>query len=96
MLEDQCVLVDRDDNITGYANKLTTHQFKHGTGPLHRAFSVFLFSPDNKLLLQQRAACKVTFPSVWTNTCCSHPLAGQQLEVKLANVVVMPTTLPLF
>jgi hypothetical protein len=45
-------------------------------GLLHRAFSVFLFNSDNKLLLQQRAASKITFPKVWTNTCCSHPLHG--------------------
>lgn len=45
-------------------------------GLLHRAFSVFLFDSDNKLLLQQRAASKITFPKVWTNTCCSHPLHG--------------------
>jgi isopentenyl-diphosphate delta-isomerase type 1 len=43
---------------------------------LHRAFSVFLFNSEGKLLLQQRAASKVTFPNVWTNTCCSHPLYG--------------------
>jgi len=41
---------------------------------LHRAFSVFLFNSRNELLLQQRAEHKVTFPFVWTNTCCSHPL----------------------
>jgi isopentenyl-diphosphate delta-isomerase len=45
-------------------------------GLLHRAFSVFLFNSENKLLLQQRAASKITFPKVWTNTCCSHPLYG--------------------
>lgn len=43
-------------------------------GLLHRAFSVFLFDSNNKLLLQQRAAEKITFPNMWTNTCCSHPL----------------------
>lgn len=41
---------------------------------LHRAFSVFLFNSEGKLLLQQRSADKITFPSYWTNTCCSHPL----------------------
>lgn len=41
---------------------------------LHRAFSVFLFNSNHELLLQQRSATKVTFPLVWTNTCCSHPL----------------------
>nr|GMC52075.1 isopentenyl-diphosphate Delta-isomerase I [Ipomoea batatas] len=41
---------------------------------LHRAFSVFLFNSKYELLLQQRSATKVTFPLVWTNTCCSHPL----------------------
>jgi isopentenyl-diphosphate delta-isomerase len=44
-------------------------------GLLHRAFSAFIFRPsDGKLLLQQRADCKITFPTMWTNTCCSHPL----------------------
>lgn len=44
-------------------------------GLLHRAFSVFLFDEQNRLLLQQRATEKITFPDMWTNTCCSHPLA---------------------
>ncbi len=43
-------------------------------GLLHRAFSVFLFDSNNRLLLQQRAPEKITFPNMWTNTCCSHPL----------------------
>jgi isopentenyl-diphosphate Delta-isomerase len=44
-------------------------------GLLHRAFSAFVFRPtDGKLLLQQRASEKITFPDMWTNTCCSHPL----------------------
>ena len=44
-------------------------------GLLHRAFSAFIFRPsDGKLLLQRRASEKITFPDMWTNTCCSHPL----------------------
>ena len=41
---------------------------------MHRAFSVLLFNLNNKLLIQQRANEKITFPSIWANSCCSHPL----------------------
>ena len=50
-------------------------------GLLHRAFSAFIFRPsDGKLLLQQRASEKITFPDMWTNTCCSHPLDDFEKE----------------
>lgn len=50
-------------------------------GLLHRAFSAFVFRPsDGKLLLQQRAAEKITFAGMWTNTCCSHPLDDFEQE----------------
>jgi isopentenyl-diphosphate Delta-isomerase len=50
-------------------------------GLLHRAFSAFIFRPsDGKLLLQQRASEKITFPDMWTNTCCSHPLDDFEVE----------------
>ena len=60
-------------------------------GLLHRAFSVFLFDSQNQLLLQQRASEKITFPDMWTNTCCSHPLGipsetGDTLETAVAGV----------
>ena len=41
---------------------------------LHRAFSVFLFDQQDRLLIQQRSSEKITFPNLYTNTCCSHPL----------------------
>lgn len=60
-------------------------------GLLHRAFSVFLFDSNKRLLLQQRAAEKITFPNMWTNTCCSHPLGvagetGAELEAAIMGV----------
>lgn len=78
MYKDECILVDDNDSITGHGSKYDAHRFtaQQPTGLLHRAFSVFLFRDDNELLLQQRASSKITFPSVWTNTCCSHPLHG--------------------
>jgi isopentenyl-diphosphate delta-isomerase len=46
-------------------------------GRLHRAFSVLLFDPRGRTLLQQRAAVKTRFPSRWANTCCGHPRPGE-------------------
>jgi isopentenyl-diphosphate delta-isomerase len=48
---------------------------------LHRAFSVFLRRPDGRVLLQQRAAVKTRFPLRWGNTCCGHPVPGEEVAV---------------
>ena len=63
---------DEKDAIVGHDSKYASHRFipTQPRGKLHRAFSVFLFDKNDRLLLQQRAASKITFPSVWTNTCC--------------------------
>nr|GLL18004.1 isopentenyl-diphosphate Delta-isomerase I [Ipomoea trifida]GMC47768.1 isopentenyl-diphosphate Delta-isomerase I [Ipomoea batatas]GMC50178.1 isopentenyl-diphosphate Delta-isomerase I [Ipomoea batatas]GMC54050.1 isopentenyl-diphosphate Delta-isomerase I [Ipomoea batatas]GMC54779.1 isopentenyl-diphosphate Delta-isomerase I [Ipomoea batatas] len=76
MFEDECILVDENDNVVGHDTKYNCHLMEkiESENLLHRAFSVFLFNSKYELLLQQRSATKVTFPLVWTNTCCSHPL----------------------
>jgi farnesyl-diphosphate farnesyltransferase len=78
MAKDECILVNENDEIVGHASKKEAHIFskKNPRGKLHRAFSVFLFDQKGRLLLQKRASDKITFPDVWTNTCCSHPLYG--------------------
>lgn len=73
MAQDKCILVDDLDNIIGSASKYECHTAESAS--LHRAFSVFLFDESDRILLQKRASSKITFPDVWTNTCCSHPLA---------------------
>ncbi|CAK9012094.1 unnamed protein product [Durusdinium trenchii] len=80
MLKDECILVNYMDEVIGHNNKYNCHKFVPGQprGLLHRAFSVLLFDHENRLLLQQRAKSKITFPLVWTNTCCSHPLYGMK------------------
>jgi len=73
-------------SIDEMIDKLAGHLMKNiDEGLLHRAFSVFLFDRNSRLLLQQRASEKITFPDMWTNTCCSHPLGvpgetGSNLE----------------
>ncbi|RZB53326.1 Isopentenyl-diphosphate Delta-isomerase II isoform B [Glycine soja] len=76
MFEDECILVDENDRVVGHDSKYNCHLMEkiEAENLLHRAFSVFLFNSKYELLLQQRSATKVTFPLVWTNTCCSHPL----------------------
>ena len=75
LMAEKVILVDEKDNIIGADSKIDTH---HKIGALHRAFSVLLFNSDGKLLLQRRALDKVTFPGVWANSCCSHPLASEE------------------
>jgi isopentenyl-diphosphate delta-isomerase len=73
MVEEQVILVDKDDNQIGLMPKMEAHE----KALLHRAFSVFTFNDRGELLLQQRAADKYHSPLLWTNTCCSHQRDGE-------------------
>ncbi len=75
---EQLILVDADDNETGFLSKAEAHD---GDGVLHRAFSVFLFNENGELLMQQRAVGKRLWPGFWSNSCCSHPRRGETMEV---------------
>ncbi|XP_061443489.1 isopentenyl-diphosphate Delta-isomerase 1 isoform X2 [Rhineura floridana] len=87
LLAEMCILIDENDNNIGSDTKKNCHLNENiDKGLLHRAFSVFLFNTENKLLLQQRSDAKITFPDCFTNTCCSHPL-NTPLEVEEDNAV---------
>ncbi|MAG15991.1 isopentenyl-diphosphate delta-isomerase [Candidatus Woesearchaeota archaeon] len=73
---EEVILVDENDKQIGTAEKLQAHK----DGKLHRAFSVFVFNSEGKLLLQQRAKSKYHSPGLWTNTVCSHPRLGESVE----------------
>jgi isopentenyl-diphosphate delta-isomerase len=71
------VLVDDNDQPIGTMPKSEVH----GTQtPLHRAFSCFVFNSKGQLLLQQRASSKKTWPLVWSNSCCGHPMPDESRE----------------
>ncbi|CEJ84764.1 Putative Isopentenyl-diphosphate Delta-isomerase [[Torrubiella] hemipterigena] len=75
LMDEVCIVLDENDLPIGKASKKICHLMTNiDKGLLHRAFSLFLFNDKNELLLQQRASEKITFPDLWTNTCCSHPL----------------------
>ncbi|MGN6334433.1 isopentenyl-diphosphate Delta-isomerase [Mycobacterium sp.] len=75
--DEQLILVDSDDREIGFLAKADAHV---GRGTLHRAFSVFVFSPAGELLVQQRAKSKPLWPGHWSNTCCSHPRLGEKMD----------------
>lgn len=78
LMEEKLILVNEEDKPIGAISKKDAHSnayFREADTPQpHRAFSVFLFNDKLELMLQQRASEKITFPGLWTNTCCSHPL----------------------
>jgi len=67
------ILVNEDDIPNGAMEKLEAHK----RGLKHRAISVYVFSSDGKMLLQQRASDKYHCGGQWSNTCCSHPNPGE-------------------
>lgn len=71
---DHVVLVDNQNKVLGTAPKLTAH---NSNTPLHRGFSVFLFNKKGELLLQQRSKIKKTFPLIWSNSVCGHPMLNE-------------------
>ena len=70
---EKIILVDKNDLAIGEMEKMEAHE----KAVLHRAFSIFVFNGQNKLMLQQRALSKYHSPGLWTNTCCSHPRPGE-------------------
>jgi len=75
--DEQLVLVDSDDRVLGTRSKSLCHD---GAGVLHRAFSLFVFNRTGELLIQQRHASKRLWPLYWSNSCCSHPRAGEAID----------------
>jgi len=71
--EDDVILVDSSDREVGVGKKSTVHRL----GLLHRAFSVFLFDGQGRLLTQRRALDKYHSGGRWANSCCGHPRPGE-------------------
>ena len=72
---EKVILVNELDEAIGEMEKMEAHE----KGILHRAFSVFIFNDKNELLLQKRASAKYHSGGLWSNTCCSHPRAGEDV-----------------
>lgn len=73
---EKLILVDEHDNQIGTISKAEAH---NADGTLHRAFSLFVFNDKGELLLQQRSPEKRLWGGYWSNSCCSHPRAGEEM-----------------
>ena len=74
LMAEAVIQVNERDEVLGPLSKLEAHR---GPGAFHRAFSLLLFNSKGEMLLQRRSMDKVTFPGVWANACCSHPLHAE-------------------
>jgi len=76
MIEQQVVLVDKNNRKIGIKEKIKAHK----EGKLHRAFSIFIFNSKGELLIQQRAKTKYHSGGLWSNTVCSHPKPNETYQ----------------
>lgn len=76
MMEEQVILVNKNDMPIGKIGKLEAHQ----KGLLHRAISIFIFNSEGEMLIQKRASHKYHTPSLWSNTACSHPRSNEMVK----------------
>lgn len=75
-MEEQVVLVNEQNEELGLMGKQEAHE----KGLLHRAISVIIFNSKGEQLVQQRAFTKYHWAGIWSNTCCSHPRAGETFQ----------------
>ena len=77
------ILTNEQGEAIGKENVIDAHI---DGGKLHKAFSVFVFTPQKKkLLIQRRASVKMLWPGYWSNTCCSHPRGKFPIEIEAAD-----------
>jgi isopentenyl-diphosphate delta-isomerase type 1 len=75
---DEMVVLVTDDNEPLRTER--KHIAHNGYTQLHRAFSIFLFNREGEVLLQRRSEDKLTWPGVWSNSCCGHPKLHESNE----------------
>ncbi|MDZ7935639.1 MAG: isopentenyl-diphosphate Delta-isomerase [Emticicia sp.] len=72
----EIIVVNEQDEEIATGEKLWVHQ----QGLLHRAFSILIFNENNEMLIHQRTSHKYHCGGLWTNACCGHPNANEEIS----------------
>jgi isopentenyl-diphosphate delta-isomerase len=75
--DQRVIAVEADDTERRLVNRLEAHT---GDGIRHRAFTVLVFDPQDRILLAQRSPEKRLWDTCWDGTVASHPEQGQSQE----------------
>ena len=76
-MQNYVVLVDKNDEELGLADKIEAHTTKP---QLHRAITVLLFNDKNEILITKRSKGKLVWPLIWETTCSTHPFENESYE----------------
>ena len=72
-MEEQFDVVNEQDEVIGQAARSVVH----AQGLWHRGAHIFLFTPDEKLIIQQRTADRKQYASLWDCSVSEHVKAGE-------------------
>jgi len=71
------VLLNSENHPIGECDKKLIHTLET---PLHLGFSCYIINSQNEVLITRRALNKATWPGVWSNSVCGHPLPSETVE----------------
>mgnify|MGYP001471383996 CR=1 FL=1 len=78
-------LIDIVDENGNYTGKTCLKSEAHKNGYFHPTIHIWLYTPDQQILLQKRALTKKVFPGLWDISVAGHIAAGE--DIKIAAII---------
>ncbi len=72
-------LIDIVDENGNYTGKTCLKSVAHKHGYFHPTVHIWIYTDNNKILLQKRAATKKVFPGLWDISVAGHVAAGENI-----------------
>ena len=83
MADEYIDILNDDGSDTG---KIALKSEAHKKGLFHRSAHLWLYTSTGKVLVQQRAMNKDTFPGLWDISVAGHITAGETAEITQPNI----------